>query len=408
MARDLSDLGHKVTVLTINEPPGSLSRWDADLDGISVIHTTIADVPKDYGLLKRLLFIAYRRTDGVPIIGKLIRNICFFILPMDFHLLFDLNSDPRIEALDPDVMIATGGPWNIFESARILQERKKIPLYLDYRDSWSIYDPKLEFGELHDLGSGLLGALKRWTNKVRERRIGSRATGITAVSDKMLNNCSIASGVTNKRVIMNGYGDGPKGETASDPNKLTLTFSGIINRNQVFDLLIRGIEIFKKEHEEIFFKIQFNLIGVLSSNPRNLKALYSSSIKDQVNATEYVDLDRSLQIQKASDVLICLGLRGTEGVPGSKIYEYLNAQKPILLISESDDGRESIVTRTNSGMICRDPKEFSDAIKKLYDQWRSPYGIAHDPNQEVIEQYSYRSQFQLLSEFLLEGSYTDK
>lgn len=402
MARNFTNIGHKVTVLTTFDPPGSLSSWKTNLKDIDVIRVPIATSPKDYSIFSRFFFWLYHTFKTTPILNKLIRNICFFLLPMDHHLLMDLHHSRKVKSLEPDVIVATGGPWSIFETGRLLSKRMNIPLFLDYRDAWSIYHKDLEFGELHDMGKGAIGYLKRTANKVREQRFGKQATGITAVSAKMLANCAQASGVQNGTVIMNGYGDEPVPQpSGSSNNKMTITFTGIINRNQVLDVLIAGVELLQNNYPEIYNQVQFNLLGILSSNPQNLSSYTSCPLKEDLNATPYIDLNECIDIQNSSDVLLCLGLRGTKGVPGSKIYEYLKAHKPILLLSESDDGRESIIKRTNSGYICRTPEEFVQIVTRLFELWNSSSGIEFSPVEKEVAIYSYGLQVQRFSDFIL-------
>jgi len=400
MARNLVDMGYRVTVLTASEPGSHLSSWETDLSGIEIIRVPMAKVPKEYGWAYRLMFRAFWATKGIPIIEKLVRTISFFFLPMDHHMMLDLTSDKRIEKLNPTVIIATGGPWSIFEIGRTLSRRIGAELYLDYRDAWNIYSPDLRIGLLHDLGSGILGRIKCWSNKRRERAIGRHAKGIISVSENTLNNCMVASGVNNSCLVLNGYGHEPLDSVEPLSSKMNLTFTGTIHKEQLFDIFIKGVEILRSQHPNIFEDLQFNLIGVLSSYPSNIDALSVFSNNPQFNIKPYIDLNESIRIQRSSDVLISIATRGLVGIPGSKLFEYFKAERPILLISLADDGQESLLEETNTGSICRSAKEVSDLIVQYHSEWRSNHGIEYAPNYNAVQRYSYKEQMKKLALFI--------
>jgi len=399
MARNLTDLGFSVTVLTAEDPADVLSTWQTDLSGIHIVRTRIAENPKEYGPFKRSMFFLYRISNGIPLLGKLLRNICFFFLPMDHHLLLDISS-PEVEQLEPDVVIASGGPWSIFESARIICDRTKAELYLDYRDPWNVYSKDLRIEILQHMGSWPLGPLKEELNKKREERIGRSATGVISVSPNTVSNSIIASGCKNACLVYNGFGDEQITAKKTNADRLVVTFTGTINKEQCFDILIHGIEEFYQQFPELQDKVVFNLIGVLSSIPEAISALLKSTILEKVNATKFVPAEESKIYQASSDLLMSVAWRSLNGILGSKFFEYLKAGKPILLISEKDDGKETILYETGSGVICRNVDEFAASIKKFYDEKIDSGQIAHSPNRSVIEHYSYKNQMRKLATFI--------
>lgn len=403
MARTFVDQGQRVTVLTSSNPDNNLSSWKVDLTEINIIRAPRTQTFSGHSLIRRISSWFYQKTTRWPIIHRIIRNIVFFVLPMEHQHMLEHEFIAKIKELDIDVIITTGGPWCMFELGKMVHMATGKPLFLDYRDACSVYNDELIFGELHDLGSGIIGKIKRWYNRKRERNYGKLASGISAVSEPMLANCLQASGANNGAVIQNGYGEDYETGFLPDNEKLVLTFTGTINRNQNLRLLMSGLEMFFQTVEQTSPEIEINFIGLLDSNEQDIVAFLNSDVKDRINATGYISLNECLALQAKSDVLISIGLKKTKGVPGSKIYEYLQAKRPILLASEQDDGRESIVNNTNTGWICRTPKQISDLITKLHLLKASGEKVPYNPNTLAVQELSYSAQMKKYLSFLVKS-----
>ena len=72
------------------------------------------------------------------------------------------------------------------------------------------------------------------------------------------------------------------------------------------------------------------------------------------------------------------------GVPTSKIYNYLGAGKHILGLVPKDGIAAKIISETGSGTIAssEDPKEIADVLEHMYSLWENNT-LKVDPNRDI-------------------------
>jgi hypothetical protein len=89
-----------------------------------------------------------------------------------------------------------------------------------------------------------------------------------------------------------------------------------------------------------------------------------------------------------------------KGIPSSKLYQYLSLNKPILLVSNTNDVMEKIIDETNTGEICKTPQQIANYIFKSFSKWGNNENLEREVNKEKLESYSFKKQVDLLDKII--------
>jgi hypothetical protein len=114
---------------------------------------------------------------------------------------------------------------------------------------------------------------------------------------------------------------------------------------------------------------------------------------DKVIYLGYLKYEDSIRVQREGDVLVYLGNKSPNQVPG-KIYEYLGARKPILAIYRNpDDEIRDLVLKFKRGVVTSDDsskiKEAISILWRMYkkEELHSTFNLSLDD----VRQYSWES-----------------
>lgn len=121
-----------------------------------------------------------------------------------------------------------------------------------------------------------------------------------------------------------------------------------------------------------------------------------------VRIYDSVPLKESIKKQKESTVLLLLAWNDPKekGVYTAKIFEYLGATRPILVIGSKGSVIDELLVRTSSGVIATEVEE----IKEILSDWLSEFRLYkrilshYTPKQEVIKLYTRKEQARKLAE----------
>lgn len=223
-----------------------------------------------------------------------------------------------------DLILASFPPASVVKLALGLHKSTGVPLVLDYRDQWfgpGGYEPSHESS--------------RRRHEALEREAVGAAMGATAVSDAMAADISRRFGFDSGRVlsILNGF------EPAEPPPVVATPARG---KNQ---LLVAHVgTVIARNRPDLFFKSLVQIKGDLRlRHPRfrfvgNLSREYlrAASLGDIVESTGLLSRERARAEMFGADALLLLtgGYVGHWGY-NAKLFEYLQAGRPILCLEES-------------------------------------------------------------------------
>jgi glycosyltransferase involved in cell wall biosynthesis len=150
--------------------------------------------------------------------------------------------------------------------------------------------------------------------------------------------------------------------------------------------LLEALRVLKREEPELSNRLEVVFAGSLTEEEQDLLA--APDLDGTVRAAGWVERPRALRLQRAADSLLLL----TEGssrrsVATGKLYEYLLAGRPVLVLGEETEAAR-IVAETGTGLATSavDPPAIAEGLKRLLErEW------LHRANENAIQQYSWRS-----------------
>jgi glycosyltransferase involved in cell wall biosynthesis len=370
LAKRLVDRGHEVSVIC--EHIATLDQWPADLTGIAVHRLHRITVPKDAPWTLKIIYLIYTwfgRSALLRPIGELWGDV---LLPTGRKARLDLDVKDVVRTfVRPDVIIASGPPWNYFEYARDLAHAWRIPFCLDYRDPWNIRDRRVALS-LFDRRKGLRGWLVRIRQSRAERSIGRLAALITAATPGVLSNARSVLGMASGHVVLNGSPmSAPPTECSGDT--FVMTYTGMLYEEQEWSLVRDGLELLAREHPDLCTRLQVRFIGPAPTQaPRAFLQVIRS-----INALPFVWTHgrmgriETLHEQSRSDLLLHVGFKGKFGILPLKFLEYIGSGKPVLQVSTGRDLPEEILEKTRTGYVVSNAREMVDRITSLMERKRT-------------------------------------
>lgn len=269
-----------------------------------------------------------------------------------------------IETNKIEILYATGPSFTALIAAGELKEKYKIPLVIDYQDSW-----------LHSSESYFPMGYHRLRNMKMEQEV-------LKVSDEVI--------TTNRRIkeylieeydylkhediniINHGYDeeDFKKAADTQLPEKPKMRFSCA---GSFFDLVtpryfFEALNLVFEKRPDLRGKIELCIIGGLSKE--NLKLIQKSNVSDAVLNPGYLNHFDAIKYLLASDVLWFTVGKGTgeEVVSPVRLAEYFGSRKPILA-AVPDGAAKQLLKDYDAVRICQpdEPAEIAALIIEYYE-----------------------------------------
>lgn len=309
---------------------------------------------------------------------------CFWIKPSVKFLLDELKKNPV------DAMISSGPPHTTHMIALSVKKKLNIPWLADFRDPWTnidFYDQLM---------------LTRWADakhKRMEEKVLTRADAIDTVSWHWAEDFEKLSG-RKIDVVTNGFDEDDfiKGESEGEPDyakassgekKFVIAHIGSLNKDRNHPALWEALRELCDEQADFREKLLIQLIG------KNDFSVYQDMEQNGLNRNlqriDYLPHSEVAMYQQRAAVLY-LPLNNTPNVLGivpGKLFEYLAARRPILVIGDEDGDSARIVRGANAGVVCSfsDKSKIKNELAKMFSLWR-----LNNLNVDAkgVEQYSRR------------------
>ncbi len=283
---------------------------------------------------------------------------CFWIKPSVRFLSEYLKQNPV------DAIISSGPPHTTHLIARGVKRKTNLPWIADFRDPWT----QIDFYE-----QLMLTSVADAKHKRLERSVLKEADKVITVSWNWAKDLE-AIGKRKIEIITNGFDEddfSAAGSTQSD-TKFSMSHIGSLNG----DRNAENFWVALKElcNDDAQFKTDL-IIRLIGKNDFSVyQSIEQNGLNKQLEKIEYIPHSETGKYQQRSSVLL-LFLNNTPNVLGiipGKLFEYLAARRPILVIGNSNGDSARIVTETNAGAICGfDEKEKMKAtIKDFYTRWK--------------------------------------
>ena len=306
----------------------------------------------------------------------------FWVKP-SVRLLSDYLSDKKFDAV-----ITTGPPHSVHLIGLALKKKFGLKWVADFRDPWTSID------YFHNLPL-TRSSLKK--HQELERQVLKNADDVIVVGGKMKQEFDPIN--ENVHVISNGYDTyNGEGKVALDPD-FSLTYAGLMNDDRNPKALWRVLSRMTAANTEFKSDLKIRIVGTCS--PEVLKSIEDNGLSANLDYLGYQDHDQVARYQQSAQVLLLTvnEVPSAKGIVTGKIFEYMQARRPVLAIGPTDGDLAEIIEKTRSGVILDfgDEGGMEKVIHGFYQQYKTRSLVVNSRN---IEGYSRRNLTGELCEIL--------
>ncbi|MBQ1075057.1 glycosyltransferase [Micromonospora sp. C31] len=252
----------------------------------------------------------------------------------------------------PDVIVASGPPFSGFVVAASLARRLGVPWVADYRDLWSV-------GNEYWVRSGPRRALDRRL----EQRVLRTVTTCVTVSEPLADTLRRAFGV-DARVVMNGIDRRPAPSPAGGPSAtstLTLAHTGYVYPGKRDPgPLLDAIALLGPDATRVHAVFAGDDHGIVRA------AAERAGVVDSVTLLGHVSAEKSWRVQAEADVLVLLMWNDPRdiGTYTGKIFDYLLARRPILLLGYEGGVAAHLLRTRGAGVVGNDRETIAARLRE--------------------------------------------
>lgn len=389
----LRDFGIEPIIYTVQDPKYALEDKSLEQDipkGIEVLRQPIWEVNRLLGKKKQTS--AGFLNANPNLVGKIAQYIRanyfipdarkFWIKP-SVKFLSNYLKNNKI-----DVIISTGPPHSMHLIGLELKKKTGVKWISDFRDPWT------EIDYFHQLPLTEKSIKK---HQKLEQEVLNKSDVVLVVGQTMKK--SYQSFIKNIHVITNGFDTIDLFDETTLDKKFTLTHVGLMNADRNPSVLWKVLSEIVSEIDNFSKDLEIKLIGKVSTIC--LDEITKNNLNTNLKMIDYLPHNKVQEHQKSSQVLLLAinNVPSAKGIITGKIFEYLNAKRPILVIGPIDGDLAKIINETNSGVII----DFEDAISlkstilEFYNQYKKGKLEVQSKN---ISQYHRRNLTEKLSQII--------
>jgi glycosyltransferase involved in cell wall biosynthesis len=253
----------------------------------------------------------------------------------------------------PDVIVATHPFPGCLNAASVVSAKTRIPWVADMRDGWSSY-----YGSEYPQGS----VFYRGVVRLERRHLGraSRVVTVNALLGRTLK-------VSPDRVVVipNSYdaeAAGAQDAPGWPEDKTTVfAFAGTILEEHYCDAFMAGLSAAMRQAGSSTVVVNYygGSFGRLTAIGRA-----AGIPADRFVNHGYISKDLLRAELRRADVLVVFGFRGAYGatVTTGKVFDYIEAGRPILAVASRDSALASLVSTTGVGVVATDSAEVEEIV----------------------------------------------
>ena len=250
-----------------------------------------------------------------------------------------------------DLIISSGPPHSLHKIALQLKKKTNVKWISDFRDPWTDID------YFHQLPLTESAKRKHFS---MEKKVLVNSDAVVVVGETMRKKYFEFN--KNTVVITNGFDVANKEEIVVLDKRFSITHLGMMNEDRNPKILWKVLASLCKEVKGFSENLEIQLIGKLDQSV--LEEIENNQLKENTRFVSYVPHDQVFEYQKKSQVLLLAvnKVPSAKGIITGKIFEYLVAKRPILVIGPSDGDLAEILKKTDSGCIV----DFEDVANLKY------------------------------------------
>ena len=259
-----------------------------------------------------------------------------------------------------DVVITTGPPHSIHIIGLALRDKFKIKWISDFRDPWTEID---YFQQL---------PLTKKANKKHhqlEQEVLEKSDMVIVVGETMKK--KFLKHNYNIEVLTNGFDSYENSLTIELDSNFSITHVGLMNADRNPTILWEVLYEISSENIDFKNNLRIKFIGKIDDTVIQDIQVFNTN---NIVRIPYLDHDEVRKYQASSQVLLLSinHVPSAKGIITGKIFEYLQAKRPILGIGPEDGDAAAILKKTNAGNIVgfNNKVELKTAVLKLYKDFK--------------------------------------
>lgn len=261
-----------------------------------------------------------------------------------------------------DLIITTGPPHSMHLIGLELKKQTNIRWISDFRDPWS----SLYYNEDFNLSNFV-----QQKNKKLETSVLKTADTVITVSNSLKE--ELSSSNKKIQVVTNGFDDESKNfEKMSLDIKFSISYIGLLPKQSNPKVFWKILQEICKEKEDFYGDLEIKLIGNIHEEA--ISDIKDYKLSEKVISSPYIPHYKAIQLQQQAQVLLLLipKTKKSKGILTGKLFEYLQAKRPILAIGPTNGDAAEIIKDTNSGFMIdfNDEITMKKVILEMYHQYK--------------------------------------
>ncbi|GAP71995.1 hypothetical protein SAMD00024442_21_43 [Candidatus Symbiothrix dinenymphae] len=289
------------------------------------------------------------------------------------------------------------------KAAQELSEEYHIPFISDIRDIFEQF-PNNEYTSKLLIKSSKINELiakKNQNRLIRQRnKVLQQANAVITVSD--WHKQFLQKFNPNVTLIFNGFDPELFDYKEIKTEQFRITYAGRIESLAVKNptLLFQAIKRLSINNliDKKTVRLDFYLIN--ESSKQIIQSLANEhDINDFVSVFGTIQNSEVPDILNKSSVLLALANKTTDehspkGIVGTKLFEYLAVEKPILCVTNDEGIMAEIISNSNAGISASTVEEVADFILAKFQEWQAQGATHQRVNKDYIQQFSRAKQAQ--------------
>lgn len=277
-----------------------------------------------------------------------------------------------------DVILCSTYYYFPLRTAEQLGKAWGIPYVVDLRDIVEQWGTKPYFTTQLPHLLGLENLFARWyerKNLKLRNRVMEGAKAVTTVSPWHQQHLQSLTN-TPVHLIYNGFDEKEMGFEERQTTTFSIAFLGRImslNLRQPQMLLEAVGEMIKEgEIAEGEWQLDFYAEADKEAEVRELARMYGAV--SCLKWHGFVGRNELNSIMAESSVLLALGCPpedGQHGILGTKVFEAIGVEKPLLLVPSDEDSLAALIRETGIGIAARDKEEVKAFLRQKYQEWKT-------------------------------------
>ena len=329
----------------------------------------------------RLFMISKLIYFWMAIVGKIHAEV-------DAEGCFEKYLDQHLQTEKYAFLVVTSPPLNIIRLAYKMNKKHKIPYVVDFRDSWNNlllgekYKPSVKENFYNNLKEYYL---KKWLKK------STFLITVTPAIEQLL--AKISSKPV--EIITNGFQLEAYRHSNSKPSTSVFTVSviGTIHPMQDISMMLSGLNLFLKNKDPNTVRINF--VG-LESSPEMAVLVRNSLPSNFITISPRVTKKEAIALTLEANILLFPSYKGYKDYFTAKIFEYIGAERNILMVPGNHDLVDALLIKTKTGKIAYSEMEFNLIMEEWLTEWKETGTLLYHGKKEEITYYSRENQTALL------------